>query len=138
MSPLSQEAAAAFWSDSVRPDVARGDRLLLGAVQDGRLIGTVQLVLAMPPNQPHRGEISKMIVHPEGRRLGLGTALMQAALRAAKDAGKTIVTLDTRSGDVSEGLYRRVGFEVAGTIPDYAFDPDGIQRHATTYMYRYV
>ena len=98
----------------------------------------MQLVLSMPPNQPHRAEIAKMIVHPAARRLGLGRALMEAALDAAKSRGKTLVTLDTRTGDTAEPLYRSVGFEVAGVIPDFAWDPDGRAMHGTTYMYRRI
>lgn len=138
MAPLAQEEARRFWQNTVKPEVERNDRILFGAFVDTQLVGTVQLVTGMPPNQPHRAEISKMMVHPDGRRRGLGTMLMTAALECAQQAGKTLVTLDTRSGDVSELLYRSVGFEVAGSIPDYAYDPDGKTRHATTYMYRYL
>ena len=138
MAPLGEAQAAQFWRNDVKPALEGGNRLLFGAFVDGRLVGTVQLVIGMPPNQPHRAEISKMIVHPDGRRRGLGKALMTAALDAAKRLGKTLVTLDTRTGDVSEALYRGVGFEKAGVIPDFAFDPDGTTRHATTYMYRYL
>ncbi len=138
MAPLAQSDAERFWMEDVKHSVESEDRLLFGAFKDDRLVGTVQLVLGMPPNQPHRAEISKMIVHPNGRRRGLGTALMTAALDAARRAGKTLITLDTRTGDVSEPLYRGVGFEHAGVIPDFAYDPDGTARHSTTYMYRYL
>lgn len=138
METLTDAEAQSFWRSDVRSGVESGSRLLFGAFVDGRLAGTVQLVVSMPPNQPHRAEISKMIVHPESRRLGLGKALMTAALAAAERANKTLVTLDTRTGDVSEALYRSVGFEQAGVIPDFAYDPDGQTRHATTYMYRYL
>lgn len=138
MAPLAKADAQHFWSHDVRSAVEGGSRCLFGAFVDQRLVGTVQLVLGMPPNQPHRAEISKMIVHPDGRRRGLGTALMNEALTAAKAAGKTLVTLDTRTGDVSEPLYKGVGFIEAGMIPDFAFDPDGKAKHSTTYMYRYL
>ncbi|WP_045392850.1 GNAT family N-acetyltransferase [Falsirhodobacter sp. alg1] len=138
MAPLSQADAALFWTRTVRPAIDSGEKLLFAAMVGGRLVGTVQLVVGMPPNQQHRAEISKMIVHPSARRLGLGAALMQKALAAARQAGKTLVTLDTRTGDVSELLYRKVGFHKAGVIPDFAFDPDGKARHATTYMYRHI
>ena len=104
----------------------------------GDLVGTVQLITAMPPNQPHRCEIAKMIVHPRARRLGIGRSLMNRALHRARELGKTLVTLDTRTGDVAEPLYASVGFEVAGVIPDFAWDPDGKARHATTYMFRRI
>lgn len=138
MATLTEAEAQKFWRDDVRSGVESQTRLLFGAFVEGRLVGTVQLVLGMPPNQPHRAEISKMVVHPESRRLGLGKALMTAALDAAERANKTLVTLDTRTGDISEALYRSVGFEQAGVIPDFAYDPDGQARHATTYMYRYL
>ncbi len=138
METLTDEAAARFWREDVRSGVESGNRLLFGAFVEDRLVGTVQLVVGMPPNQPHRAEISKMVVHPESRRLGLGKALMTAALDAAKRANKTLVTLDTRTGDVSEALYRSLGFEQAGVIPDFAYDPDGQALHATTYLYRYL
>lgn len=138
MMPLDHETAARFWTDDVKPAVEKGGRHLFGAFGEGSLIGTVQVLLSMPPNQPHRAEISKMIVHPQARRRGLGKALMSEALTSAQQAGKTLVTLDTRTGDVSETLYKSVGFQPAGVIPDFAFDPDGKSRHATTYMYRYL
>ncbi|WP_186395714.1 GNAT family N-acetyltransferase [Stappia sp. TSB10GB4] len=136
MAPVSAHEAARFWLETVRPEVEAGRRTVFGARRDGALIGTVQLLTAMPPNQPHRCEIAKMIVHPQARRLGTGRALMTRVLEHARALGKTLVTLDTRTGDVAEPLYASVGFEIAGTIPDYAFDPDGRARHATTYMYR--
>jgi len=77
-----------------------------------------------------------MIVHPRARKLGIGRALMNRALDRARELGKTLATLDTRTGDVAEPLYASVGFEVAGVIPDYAWDPDGKAKHATTYMFR--
>ncbi len=138
MSPLTKSEALDFWMNDVKPSVASGDRHLFGAFVENKLLGTVQLIVAMPPNQPHRAEVSKMVVHPDGRRLGLGKALMKAAFDVAKQAEKKLITLDTRTGDVSEHLYRGVGFEQAGVIPDFAFDPDGRARHATTYMYRYL
>ena len=136
MAPLSREDAARFWGDDIRREVAAGRRLLFGAERGGVLVGTVQLLTAMPPNQPHRCEIAKMIVHPDARRLGIGRALMTRALARARDLGRTLVTLDTRTGDVAERLYASVGFERAGIVPDYAWDPDGRRRHPTTFMFR--
>lgn len=138
MDPLTQDDAARFWRESVRPEVAAGRRILFAAQRDGEVLGTVQLITGMPLNQPHRCEIAKMIVDPRARRLGLGRALMTRAIDRARELGKTLITLDTRTGDVAEPLYASVGFEVAGVIPDYAWDPDGKARHATTYMYRRI
>lgn len=136
MAPVSVHEAARFWLETVRPDVEAGRRTVFGARRGGDLVGTVQLLTAMPVNQPHRCEIAKMIVHPHARRMGIGRALMTRALDRARELGKTLVTLDTRTGDVAEALYASLGFEIAGSIPDYAFDPNGRARHATTYMYR--
>jgi GNAT superfamily N-acetyltransferase len=136
MSPLPYHDAARFWLKDVQPEVAAGRRLLFGATHAGDFLGTVQLLTAMPPNQPHRCEIAKMMVHPRARRLGIGRALMHRALDRARDLGKTLVTLDTRTGDVAEPLYASVGFQVAGVIEDFAWDPDGKAMHATSYMFR--
>ncbi|WP_138468540.1 GNAT family N-acetyltransferase [Poseidonocella sp. HB161398] len=136
MAPLAETEARRFWAEDVRAEIEAGRRVLFGAERAGRLLGTVQLVTAMPPNQPHRCEIAKMMVHPAARRQGIGRQLMTAALGHARGLGRTLVTLDTRSGDAAAPLYASVGFEVAGEIPDFAWDPDGRARHATTYMYR--
>jgi GNAT superfamily N-acetyltransferase len=138
MDSLTRDDAARFWRESVQPEVIAGRRVLFAAERDGDVLGTVQLIVGMPLNQPHRCEIAKMIVHPSARRLGLGRALMTRAIDRARELGKTLVTLDTRTGDVAEPLYASVGFEVAGVIPEYAWDPDGKARHATTYMYRRI
>lgn len=138
MAPLSVQDAARFWSGQVRPEVAAGRRLVFGAERGGELVGSVQLLTAMPANQPHRCEIAKMIVHPQARRRGIGRALMSHALDRARGLGKELVTLDTRTGDIAEPLYASVGFAVAGVIPGYAWDPDGKARHATTYMFRHL
>lgn len=138
MAPLAYADAARFWSGDVLPEVTAGRRLLFGAERAGELVGTVQLLTAMPPNQPHRCEIAKMIVHPQARRLGIGRALMNRALDRARELGKELVTLDTRTGDVAVRLYASVGFEVAGIIPNFAWDPDKRARHATTYMFRQI
>jgi GNAT superfamily N-acetyltransferase len=138
MAPLSYDDAAQFWLRNVQAEVTAGRRILFGATGDGDLLGTVQLITAMPPNQPHRCEIAKMIVHPRARRHGIGRSLMNRALHRARELGKTLVTLDTRTGDAGEPLYASVGFEVAGVIPDFAWNPDGKATHATTYMFRRI
>lgn len=138
MAPMSYEDAASFWLKDVLPNVAAGRRVLFVAERGGEVVGTVQLLTAMPPNQPHRCEVAKMIVHPQARRLGIGRCLMNQAIAHAKAIGKTLVTLDTRTGDVAEPLYTSVGFEIAGVIPNFAWDPDGQARHATTYMFRQI
>lgn len=123
MLPLSHERAAAFWRE-VGAGVAKGERVLLVAEDELGVCGTVQLLLAMPENQPHRGDVLKMLVHRRARKQGVGAALMQACEQAARDAGKTLLVLDTASPD-AERLYERMGWQSAGVVPDYALLPQG-------------
>ena len=123
MLPLSEERAVAFWR-RIGLDVERGGRALLVAEDESGIVGTVQVVLEQPENQPHRGDISKMLVHRRARRRGIGGALMRAAEEAARRAGKSLLVLDTASGD-AERLYTRLGWTLIGVIPDYALWPGG-------------
>ena len=123
MHPLSRDRAVAFWR-RVAQGVAAGERALLVAEDARGLCGTVQLVLDQPENQPHRAELSKMLVHRRARRQGLGAALMRAAEAAARDCGKTLLVLDTANGE-AERLYERLGWTRVGVIPGYAFLPQG-------------
>ncbi|MGR3821004.1 MAG: GNAT family N-acetyltransferase [Salipiger marinus] len=133
--PFPETEARTFWQ-GLLPGIASGERQLWGAFAEGRLVGTVSLALAGMPNQRHRAEVSKMLVHPEFRRRGLGRALMAALLQAAEAEGRSLITLDTRSGDPSQALYASCGFRVAGEIPGYALAPEGTaRRDATTFMY---
>ena len=105
--------------------MARGERLVLVAEDpDGTIVGTVQVILAQPENQPHRGDLAKMLVHRRARRQGIGAALLVAAERAALEAGKTLLVLDTASEE-AERLYARHGWRRCGQIPDYALWPGG-------------
>lgn len=119
MHPLAPATAQAFWR-SVAAGVAAGERALLVAEDDGGIVGTVQLVLAQPENQPHRADLVKMLVHRRARRRGLGAALIQAAEDMGRDCGKTLLVLDTVTGSDAERLYARMGWVRVGTIPDYA------------------
>jgi GNAT superfamily N-acetyltransferase len=136
MAPLSREKAEAFWHDVARA-VDRMERRLLAATESntGRLLGTVQVYLKQPENQPHRGDVAKMLVHPEARRQGIGGKLMRAAEDAARAAGKTLLVLDTATGGDAERLYERLGWIRAGIIPDYALWPDG-RLCSTTIFYK--
>jgi GNAT superfamily N-acetyltransferase len=98
-------------------------------------VGTVQLVLDQPENQPHRADLAKMLVHRRARREGLGAQLMRAAEVLAQDCGKTLLVLDTVTGGDAERLYARLGWQRVGVIPDYALWPRG-GLCATTYFYR--
>ena len=130
MLPFSEADAAAWWPGPFA-SAARGERLIFGAFVDGVLEGTVQLVTSTPPNQPHRADIAKMLVHRRARRHGLGAALMLAAENAARRMGKSLLCLDTVTGSAGERLYARLGWVTAGVIPHYAFSPDGGHDDAT-------
>ena len=123
MHPLPHDRAAAFWR-RVGQDVAAGERALLVAKDARGLCGTVQLVLDQPENQPHRADLSKLLVHRRARRQGLGEALMRAAEATARECGKTLLVLDT-ANDGAERLYERLGWERVGVIPGYALLPHG-------------
>jgi GNAT superfamily N-acetyltransferase len=135
MHPLTSERAADFWR-RVADGVAHGERALLVAEDEhGTIIGTVQLDLDLPENQPHRADLAKMLVHRRARRQGLAERLMRAAEDAAREAGKTLLVLDTVTGGDAERLYARLGWQRVGSIPDYALLPHG-GYCATTYFYR--
>jgi GNAT superfamily N-acetyltransferase len=134
MQPLSRDKASAFWL-GVAASVARGERILLIAGDAaGAIVGTVQVVFASFDNQPHRADVAKMLVHRQARRRGLGAALLIAAERAALDAGRTLLVLDTASGD-AERLYLKGGWKRCGTIPEFALLPGG-GLCDTTFFYR--
>jgi GNAT superfamily N-acetyltransferase len=119
MHPLAPAKAQAFWR-RVAAGVAAGERALLVAEDDAGIVGTVQLVLDQPENQPHRADLSKMLVHRRARRRGLGAALLLAAEQMARDCGKTLLVLDTVTGSDAERLYARMGWVRVGAIPNYA------------------
>lgn len=135
MWPMTRGKADAFWS-KVAGDVETGQRLLFVAEDASGIIGTVQVVYAQSENQPHRADISKMLVHQRARRRGVGAVLMQAAEVAARAAGKSVLMLDTASDD-AERLYVRMGWTLAGVVPDYALLPDG-RLCATSLYYRRI
>jgi len=136
MLPMTRGKAEAFWR-SAAASVARGERFVLAAEDAaGAIVGTVQVILAQPENQPHRGDLAKMLVHRRGRRQGIGEALLVAAERRALSAGKTLLVLDTASDD-AERVYVRHGWQRCGLIPDYALWPDG-RPCATTYFFKFL
>ena len=124
MAPFShEEARNAF--EAVAVEVERNRRLLLAAFAEDELVGTVQVSLATPPNQPHRAEIAKLLVRRSARKRGIAQRLMAHAEREALAEGKTLLVLDTVTGDAAERLYERIGFTKVGVIPGYALYPDG-------------
>lgn len=136
MAPLSVEKARAFWQ-GVAEGVAAGDRILFTATDDrsGEMLGTVQVILRQPENQPHRADVAKMLVLRKARRHGLGARLMRAAEAGAREAGKTLLVLDTVSGTDAARLYERLGWIRVGEVPGYALWPDG-RPCPTTFYYR--
>src|SRR6266446_9118537 len=134
MHPLPRERAVAFWR-RVGQGVAAGERALLIAEDAWGVCGTVQLVLEQPENQPHRAELSKMLVHRRARRQGLGAALMQAAEVTARECGKTLLVLDAVTGADAARLYERLGWVRVGDIPGFALMPRG-GLCSTTFFYR--
>jgi GNAT superfamily N-acetyltransferase len=123
LAPFSHEQARAAFK-VVAAEVEQGRRLLLAAFAEGELVGTVQVVLALPPNQPHRGEIAKLLVHRSARKRGIAQLLMEHAESEARAEGKTLLVLDTVTGDDAERLYARLGWTRVGVIPGYALYPD--------------
>jgi GNAT superfamily N-acetyltransferase len=133
MLPIARETALAFWH-GVAQDVARGERILLAAEDaQQRIVGTAQLVTAQPENQPHRADVAKVLVHRTARGQGVGLRLMLAIDEVAKQAGKSVLVLDTVTGGAAERLYARAGWERVGAVPNYALMPDGALCGTTFY-----
>ena len=130
MHPLTHDRALAFWQ-RIAQDVRDGKRALIVAEDGAGICGTVQLVLDVPENQPHRAELVKMLVHRRARRRGLGAALMRAAESTALECGRTLLVLDTVTESAGERLYTRLGWQRVGAIPGYALMPDGAMSSAT-------
>ncbi|MDP4823369.1 MAG: GNAT family N-acetyltransferase [Aestuariivirgaceae bacterium] len=133
--PMEMRLAHEFWR-GVAQSEARGERLVFGAFDGESLLGSVQLILAQMPNQPHRADISKLIVNPKARRQGLARGLMELAETAAVKLGRRLLTLDTATEDAAS-LYRALGYQFSGRIPDYALSPDGVAE-ATEIYYKLV
>lgn len=134
--PFTHADSEAWWRGTVLPALERDERVLLVAETDGRLLATGQLIVAQMPNQRHKAEVSKVLVHPDQRRRGLGRAIMHALEVEALNHGKTLLTLDTRTGDAGEPLYASMGFQVAGSIPGYCLHPFTQALESTTYMFK--
>jgi len=125
MLPLPFDKALAFWR-GVLAATARAERVLLVAEDGaGRVVGTVQLITAMPDNQPHRADVAKMLVHRAARRRGVAQRLMAAVDEVAQELGKSVLVLDTVTGGDAERLYQRAGWQRVGSVPRYALMPDG-------------
>ena len=134
--PFSARQSEAYWRAKVLPRVRDGSVLLLAARIGERIVGSVQLDHDTPPNQPHRAEVRKLLVHPDCRRQGIAKALMAAIESRAADLGRSLLTLDTRTGDHAEPLYTALGYRTAGIIPGYCRDPFEAKLDPTTVMYK--
>jgi ribosomal protein S18 acetylase RimI-like enzyme len=124
MHPLPMEVAGAFWRDSLAA-AGRGERIVLGAFDGDSLVATVTLLLSLPPNQPHRAEIAKMMTRLSHRYRGIAIELMHTAEKLAIERGRTLLVLDTAVDEGASGLYEGLGFNLTGIIPDYALRPHG-------------
>jgi GNAT superfamily N-acetyltransferase len=135
MGSLSRAEAEAFF-ESVLAGVQKADRILLAAFLDSQLVGTVQILTAMPPNQPHRADVAKLLVARPARGKGVGLRLMEYAEEVSRLAGKTLLVLDTATGGDAERLYLRLGWTRLGVIPGYAMYPDGTWGDTTFFWKR--
>lgn len=124
MHPLAPERARAFW-DAALAAAARGERIMLGAFDGAQLVATVTLLLDLPPNQPHRAEIAKMMTRPSYRGRGIASALIRRAEELAVERGRTLLVLDTAADEGAADFYERLGYTLTGEIPDYALKPLG-------------
>ena len=134
--PYADEEGAAFWREKVLPAACAGEVLLLVAHKGGRIAGCVLLDCSTMPNQRHRAEARKLMVHPRFRRQGIARALMDELERQAGRLGRQLITLDTRTGDQAEPLYASLGYATAGVIPGYCRAPLEDRLESTTIMYK--
>jgi ribosomal protein S18 acetylase RimI-like enzyme len=134
--PYEESDAARFWTGKVLPGLKAGTLVLLVAWVDGRIAGTVQLDCDTPPNQPHRAELRKLIVHPAFRNRGIARALMAEVEKVAAAHGRSLITLDTRTGDKAEPLYTSFGYVTIGIVPAYARDVFEDRWDDCTFMYK--
>jgi ribosomal protein S18 acetylase RimI-like enzyme len=134
--PFTIREATAYWRGKVLPAVMGREVAILVAERDGRIVGSVQLDHDTMPNQRHRAEVRKLLVHPDCRRRGVARALMAEIEAHARSLDRSLLTLDTRTGDAAEPLYRDLGFEAAGVIPHYCRDTRSPRLDATTVMYK--
>lgn len=136
--PFPPEEAEAFWTEKVVGPAGRGGLLVLVARREGRIVGSVQLDTDTPPNQAHRAEVRKLMVHPDFRRQGIARRLMAAVEALAARRGRSLLTLDTRTGDTAEPLYASLGYQTAGIIPGYCRDTLSDRLDGATFMYKWL
>jgi GNAT superfamily N-acetyltransferase len=136
--PYDMKDAEDFWTRKVLPALEGGNLVMLVAWLDGRIAGTVQLDHDMPPNQRHRAELRKLMVHPDFRNRGVARALMAEIETIAGDLERSLITLDTRTGDKAEPLYASLGYLTAGVIPGYCRDTVSERMDGATFMYKHL
>jgi ribosomal protein S18 acetylase RimI-like enzyme len=135
--PLTTEEAHSYWQEVILA-IQKQSRILLVARREKAIVGTVQLDLVTQPNGIHRAEVQKLLVHRCARRHGLGRALMIAVEAAAREAGRSLLVLDTREGDPAEKLYLSLGYTKFGIVPQYARSPNGSSLDASVFYYRFI
>lgn len=136
--PFTQQDSEAWWRRAVLPALRDGERRLLVARVDGRILGTVQLALAPQPNQPHRAEVTKLLVHPDGRRQGLGRALMKRLEEVARAEGRRLLILDTVEGSAAQRLYQSLGWTLLGVVPRFALSTDRSALEGSAFFWKEV
>jgi GNAT superfamily N-acetyltransferase len=136
MLPIDRRTAEDFYEKSVEK-IAEGSTILFVAYLDGELAGTVQLNPELKPNQPHRADVSKLLVHRRGRNRGVAQALMAAVEDVAKARGRTLLCLDTATGSPAEKLYEKLGWQRLGVLPSHALWPQG-GLCDTTFFYKHL
>jgi len=134
--PFSRQEARSYWTSKVLRTVRNGSRRMLVAREEEIIIGTVHLNIDTLPNQAHRAEVSKLLVHPKVRRRGIARRLMMELETMSREIGRTLLTLDTRTGDAAEPLYRSLGYVFAGAIPRYAQAPAAPEKESTSILYK--
>ncbi|WP_270937655.1 GNAT family N-acetyltransferase [Falsiroseomonas oryzae] len=136
--PFSQADSEAWWRRNVLPALESGERRLLVARVEGRILGAVQLAFAPQPNQPHRAEVTKLLVHPEGRRRGIGRALMTRLEAMAREAGRSLLILDTVEGSAAQRLYESLGWTLLGVVPRFALSTDRTRLEGSAFFWKEI
>ena len=134
--PFTKKESKNYWLNKVFPELINNNTAVFVALIDNQVAGTVQLECNTPPNQAHRAEVSKLLVHPNFQRKGVAKQLISALEEYAINHDKFLITLDTRTGDKAEPLYTSLGYQTVGTIPNFAKDPKEKKHDATTIMYK--
>jgi ribosomal protein S18 acetylase RimI-like enzyme len=134
--PFSLDDSKRYWLENVAKNIAGNKAILFVARYKENVIGCVQLIVQMPANQSHRVEIAKLLVHPNNQRRGVAYKLLQTVEEEARLLKKSLIVLDTKTGDNAQRLYLKTGFIEAGSIPNFALNPDNDGLAATTIMYK--